>query len=67
MHFFPISDENDIISRQRGCEIFKTTLLAFVKLNFRKSHQFLADKNHLPDFGEQKSDRGGHMSPPQVE
>ena len=58
MHFFPISDENDVITRQRGCEIFKKTLLAFVKLNFRKSHQFLAKRNHFSDFGEQKSERG---------
>ena len=54
--FFPISDENDVITRQRGCEIFKKMFLPFVKLNFRKSHQFTAKENHLSDFGEQKSD-----------
>ena len=64
MQIFPISHENDVITRQWGCENFKKTFLAFVKLNFRKSHQFSAKKNHFSDFGEQKSDRGGSMSPP---
>ena len=59
MPFFPISDENDVITRQRGCEIFKKMFLAFVKLNFRKSQQFSAKKNHFSDYGVQKCDRGG--------
>ncbi len=32
-----------------------------------KSNQFAAKNMHFSDIGEQKTDRGGHYVPPQVE